>query len=230
MGGKMQAFKIEDIIYEDKDIMVCKKHAGVAVQSARSSQLDMESAIRNYLSQNDDKRGIPYIGIIQRLDQPVEGVILFAKNPKAASELNRQIQQKQMEKIYMAVVKASVKQQAGTMEDFLLKDGRSNTSKVVTKEAKGSKKAILSYKVWATKGEKVLLGINLLTGRHHQIRVQLANAGMPIMGDRKYNPEDKETKQLALCAHSLEFSHPKTGKKMKFEVLPENELYVEAFS
>ena len=222
---RMQAFNIEDIIHEDEDIIVCRKHAGMAVQSARSSQLDMESALRNYLSQKSGEKAMPYIGIIQRLDQPVEGVIIFAKNVLAARDLSRQIQQNQIEKIYTVMVKGIIEQREGVLKDFLLKDGRSNTSSVVSKATKGCKEAILSYKAQEIKGQNTILKINLQTGRHHQIRVQLANAKMPIMGDRKYNPEDKETSQLALCASLIKFRHPKTGKEKKFEILPENPVF-----
>ena len=223
----MPSFNIEDILYEDEDIIVCRKRAGIAVQSARSSQLDMESALRNYLSKGDVQKAIPYIGIIQRLDQPVEGVIVFAKNPMAAKVLNQQMQQNQIEKIYMAVVKGPIAKNEGKLEDFLLKDGRTNTSKVVTKGTKGSKQAILFYDVLESKEDKHILKINLQTGRHHQIRVQLANAGMPIVGDRKYNPEDTSAKQLALCAHTIKFKHPRTRKEMTFEIKPQNEEFLE---
>lgn len=224
----MQPFNTEDILHEDDDIIVCHKHAGMAVQSARSSQIDMESALRNYLSQKSRPEEIPYVGIIQRLDQPVEGVIIFAKTPVAAKELNRQMQENEIEKIYMAVVKAPVENKEGKLENYLLKDGRTNTSKVVDKGVRGCKKAILSYKVWGAKADMCVLGIKLQTGRHHQIRVQLANVGMPIIGDKKYNPVEDGIEQLALCAHILKFKHPTTGKEMTFEVLPENEIYASA--
>jgi len=221
----MSLFRIEDIIYEDEDIIVAKKHAKMAVQSAKSSQLDMESAIRNYISSQSAKSEMPYVGIIQRLDQPVEGVIVFAKNPGAAKALNYQMQQNQIEKRYLVATEGQLKDSEGKLEDFLLRDGRTNTSKVVNKGTNGSKQAILFYKVRQTKDNRHILEVRLQTGRHHQIRVQLANAKMPIIGDKKYNPEDKSSEQLALCAYSLKFRHPSSNQEMKFEVVPENTVY-----
>ena len=223
----MQVFTLKDILYEDDDIIVCHKHAGMAVQSARSSQVDMESSLRNYLSQKNDGEKIPYIGIMGRLDQPVEGVIIFAKNPETTKNLNHQMQQNKLEKYYLARVADQenklIEGQRGELVNFLLKEGRTNTSKVVREGTKASKRAALAYKVIVAGDNEGLLKIQLKTGRHHQIRVQLAHAGMPISGDRKYNPVADGTKQLALCAYLLKFKHPRSGEEMIFEIKSVNE-------
>lgn len=199
------------ILYEDTHVLVCKKEAGVAVQTARMSQMDMESALKNYLAVKNSGK-VPYLAVIHRLDQPVRGVLVFAKTPAAAKELNKQVTEHTIGKYYLAEVDGTIPAEEGTLEDYLLKDGRTNTSRVVTKETAGAKRAVLHYK----RRDADTIEIELVTGRHHQIRVQCANAGMPLKGDGKYNPEAKRGDHLGLCAYHLIFKHPKTGEKMEF--------------
>lgn len=223
---------IEDmILFEDNDILVCHKAAGVAVQNARIGALDMESALKNYLALKDPGK-MPYLGIVHRLDQPVEGVLVFAKNKKAAAGLTKQITSGSVVKEYLAVTDRMPEQQSGRLEDFLKKDGKGNTSSVVTDKTAGAKKAILDYEVLTEltdertpAGKRVLVKIHLGTGRHHQIRVQMAHAGMPILGDRKYNTTDKSGLPLGLCSCHLVFRHPTNGKKMEFRVTPKGESF-----
>ena len=199
------------ILYEDQHIIVCKKEAGVEVQTARMSQMDMESALKNYLAVKDSGK-MPYLAVIHRLDQPVRGVLVFAKTPFAAKELNKQVTNHSIGKYYLAEVEGTIPAEQGTLEDYLLKDGKTNTSRVVTEKTPGAKKAALHYK----KRDEHTIEIELVTGRHHQIRVQCAHAGMPLKGDGKYNPAANRADQLGLCAYHLVFKHPKTGKKMEF--------------
>ena len=201
----------EWILYEDQHIIVCRKESGVAVQTARMSQMDMESALKNYLAVKDSGK-MPYLAIIHRLDQPVRGVLVFAKTPFAAKELSRQVTQHSVGKYYLAEVEGKIPEEAGTLENYLIKDGKTNTSKVVKENVPGAKKATLHYK----KKDEHTIEIELVTGRHHQIRVQCAYAGMPLKGDTKYNPDAKRTDELGLCAYHLIFKHPKTGKTMEF--------------
>lgn len=164
--------------------------------------------------------------MIHRLDQPVEGVVVFGKTPAAAKALSAQMAQGLMGKIYMAVTFGKPQTAEGTLEDCLKKDGRTNTSSVVPKGTRDGKNAKLHYRLLqsaadeSTGREKYLLRIQLETGRHHQIRVQMAHAGMGLIGDRKYNGEECVNQPLGLCSCSLEFVHPKTKKKMKFETTP----------
>lgn len=217
------------IIYEDKDVLVCYKPAGIAVQSANIAQQDMVSELKNYLSTQDDKN--PYIGVVHRLDQPVSGVLVFAKNQPAAASLSAQVQDGRAGKIYRSLVFGAFDEvsKEGVLEDILLKDAKTNTSRVIkegSKEAKQGKKAKLSYKVLQTisVGEESYseVEIQLFTGRHHQIRVQFANAGHPILGDTKYgSPVSAEFsarvgKGLKLCAYRLSFIHPGTKKEVEF--------------
>ncbi|MDD3339948.1 MAG: RluA family pseudouridine synthase [Lachnospiraceae bacterium] len=211
---------IEDyILYEDKEIIGCQKPAGMAVQTARMGQMDMESALKNYLAQRTGDGRAPYLGIIHRLDQPVAGVLVFAKTPQAAKELSRQITDHTMEKYYHAVICGHAPQKEGTLVDYLLKDGRTNTSKVVPKGTKGAKEAVLHYRVCEERDAqgREILEIHLITGRHHQIRVQLSHAGIPLVGDYKYNPvqtAEGPRESMGLEAFRLEFTHPKTKKRI----------------
>ena len=225
------------ILYEDKDILVCHKPAGIAVQNSRVGSMDMESLLKNYLAQKKPGK-MPYLGIIHRLDQPVEGVLVFALNPKAAADLNRQMTEGKIKKIYLAVTEGKVAVKKATLTDWLKKDSRTNSSSVVAEGTVGAKKAILSYEVLETGksqeengiqgcGERNLIRICLDTGRHHQIRVQMAHAGMPLVGDRKYNPDQGSQDTLALCSAKLGFQHPVTKKQLEFQVLPAGSAFRE---
>ena len=225
----------EWILYEDEDIIVCRKAAGIATQTARIGQADMVSEVINYLARKTQNTS-PYAGIVHRLDQPVEGILVFARNKQSAAVLSRQIAKNQMEKYYYAVVCGHQFDRSGTLTDYLLKDGRTNTSRIVPPEMKGAKKAFLEYSILAEKicsGNRIALAkIRLHTGRHHQIRVQMSNAGMSLLGDYKYAgqeavalSEQMHLKEIALCACSLSFCHPGTGKRMDFWIKPEGKSF-----
>lgn len=224
------------ILYEDKDILVCHKPAGIAVQNARVGSMDLESLLKNYLAQKDPGK-MPYLGVIHRLDQPVEGVLVFALNQRAAAELNRQMTSGQIKKVYLAVAERRPEKRAAKLEDWLKKENRTNRSAVVPAGTPGAKKAVLSYEVIDEQVSqtdpddvRTLLKIQLETGRHHQIRVQMANAKMPLAGDRKYNPtEESNATQdaLALCSAQLGLKHPVTKKYMQFQVVPSGERFRE---
>lgn len=210
---------IEDtILYEDKDLLVCHKPAGMPVQSRQVGSQDMEHALLGYLAR---KKEPLYLAVIHRLDQPVEGILVFAKNKKSAAGLNKQMQDGKMDKYYLAVTSKIPEKKSGRLEDWMIKDAKKNTSRIAKESEAGKKKAVLEYQVLKEKDEMALVEIHLFTGRHHQIRVQTANAGFPLYGDTKYNPEfvgTKEWVQIALCAYKLNFAHPITKKQMKFEL------------
>ena len=211
------------VLFEDESLIVCYKPAGVSTQTNKLGEQDMVSMLKNYL-----KGG--YVAVIHRLDQPVEGLLVFAKTQSAARELNRTLQGAGFGKYYKAVLWGIPKESQGILEDYLVKDGRTNSSRIGKKEEKDAKKAILSYEVLATgadDGKDIsLVRVKLDTGRHHQIRVQMANMGCPIWGDSKYNTaqiQDRRWRQIALCAYQLEFVHPMTKEKMSFQIEPEGE-------
>lgn len=207
-----------NILYEDDTILVCLKEAGIATQTKQIGRKDMESMLRTYRMQKGEPS---YIGVVHRLDQPVTGVMVFAKTKEAAANLSRQIATKSADKFYYAVTDGLPAQKKGTLEDYLLRDGRMNTSKVVLAKTEGAKRAELSYEVIAQNDKNAILRIKLHTGRHHQIRVQLANAGCPLVGDRKYNFKENmkpSGQQLSLCSYKIAFKHPKTGRNVSYEM------------
>lgn len=207
------------ILYEDKDLFVICKPAGLAVQSARASVPDLMSMLGNACRQRGEER--PYLGLVNRLDQPVEGIVLIGKNPKAAADLSRQVQDHvHMEKWYQALVCGKPLQKEGTLVDYLLKDAKNNCSRVVAKEVPGAKRSELCYEVMEEWEDRALLKIRLLTGRHHQIRVQLSHAGLSIAGDGKYGVREAGEHRLCLCACKITFVHPRTKKPMSFAITP----------
>lgn len=218
----------ESILYEDKEILVCRKQAGMPVQAAGIGTMDMESALKNYLAQKMPGK-VPYLGVVHRLDQPVEGILVFAKTPGAAGSLSKQMMAGGAGKYYLAVVEGKPGNTEGTITDYLKKNGRANMSQAVPANTQGAKKAILHYQVLDQKEingkTRSLLKIKLETGRHHQIRVQLSHAGFPLLGDRKYNPSGTKGTSLGLCSCSLELKHPKTGKIMKFDTEPQGTAF-----
>ncbi len=220
--------KQPEIIYEDEAIIVCRKEAGVAVQTARAGQADMVSLLKNYRAKKKEEA---YFGLIHRLDQPVEGVLVFAKTQGAAGNLSKQIMAGGAGKYYLAVTEGVPGKQEGIFIDYLKKNGKANMSQAVPENTPGAKKAILHYRVLDQKEmngkSRALLKIKLETGRHHQIRVQLSHAGIPLLGDRKYNPSGEKGTSLGLCSCGLEFKHPKTGKIMKFETEPQGTAFLD---
>lgn len=210
-----------EIIFEDNDILVCRKPAGIATQTKRLGKQDMESLLKNYRAKKGET---PYIGIVHRLDQPVEGVMVFAKNQKAAANLSKQVQNRVIGKYYYAISSNAPKKSEGVLEDYLLTDKKANITNVVDKDTQGSKKAKLEYRVVESKEDKTLFDIKLHTGRQHQIRVQMSHMGCSLIGDGKYG-SGQERLGLALCSYKLEFEHPIMHKAMKFEVQPVGKIY-----
>ncbi len=227
------------IIFEDKELVVCHKMPGIPVQTAKAGQKDMVSMLRNYFAEKNEEADA---FVIRRLDQPVEGIMVFAKNQQAAAALSRQVQEKTVEKEYLALAEGRFSEYSGVLEDYLLRDGRSNTSQVVPKGTKGAKSAKLCYKVKKEISESEasgtilgtacpdkivsLVSIRLDTGRHHQIRVQMAHAGHPLIGDKKYNKNcSPGYLPIGLCSVRTSFTHPATGERMEFSVQPKGELF-----
>ena len=231
-----------EIIYEDNDIILCHKPAGVATQTKRLGQQDMESLLKNYRAKKGEP---PYIGIVHRLDQPVEGIMVFAKNQKAAASLSKQIQQKIIGKYYYAVSACKPQKESGVLEHYLITDKKTNFTQVVEANSeKDTKFAKLEYRVVQTTEEKTLFDIKLHTGRQHQIRVQMAYMGCPLIGDEKYGVnlqilENESTDEgmllnrnnlhrknnLALCSYCLQFQHPTTKKMMDFSISPKGKVF-----
>ena len=220
------------VLYEDDEIIVVVKPAGVESQAAKRFAPDMVSEVKKHLVINKSctPGKEPYVGVIHRLDRPVSGIMVYARNQKAAASLSSLMQQGKMEKWYKAVVCGKPVDNHGVYVDYLRQNQGENRSEIVDKSAAGSKRAELSYTAEAStercdageSREYSLVRIRLLTGRHHQIRVQFSGHGTPLYGDDKYGEKTApgQPDLLALCAFRLSFPHPVTGKRMEFEMEP----------
>ena len=211
------------ILYEDDHIIVVEKKPNIPSQADKTEDIDMLTIVKDYIKEKYNKPGNVYLGLVHRLDRPVGGVMVFAKTSKAAGRLSEQVREKIFKKKYLAVIDGKFDKRSGTLEDYLYKDERNNISKVVNKEKKNAKFAKLDYEVITYNEQKdlSLVKINLHTGRHHQIRVQLANAGHSIFGDQKYGKRGKG-KQIALWAYELTINHPITKEETTFTDFPES--------
>jgi len=176
------------ILYEDNHIIVVEKMPNIPSQGDKTGDIDMLTLIKEYIKQKYDKPGNVYLGLIHRLDRPVGGAMVFAKTSKAAARLSEQVRNKEIKKKYLVIVDGKLENKKDILEDYLLKNEKNNLSKVVPEGTKNSKFASLDYEVIKYNEETNLsvLKINLHTGRHHQIRVQLSSRGHSIYGDQKY--------------------------------------------
>ena len=210
------------ILFEDNHIIVVEKTPNIPSQSDKTGDIDILTLVKQYIKEKYNKPGNVYLGLVHRLDRPVGGIMIFAKTSKAASRLSDEVREKVFKKKYLAVVDGKIEKTKGSLENYLYKDERNNMSKVVNKDKKNAKLAKLDYEVLFYDEVKnlSLLKINLHTGRHHQIRVQLSNFGHSIFGDQKYGTRGTG-KQIALWAYELTIMHPITKEEMTFIDLPE---------
>ena len=210
------------VLYEDNHIIVVEKPVNIPSQADKTGDIDMLTIIKAYLKEKYNKPGEVYLGLVHRLDRPTGGVMVFAKTSKAASRLSEQVRNKEFEKKYLCIVDGKLEEKSGTFRDCLLKNERTNTSKVVDAKTKNAKEAILDYEVLKYNEEINLsvIKVYLHTGRHHQIRVQFAHRNHSLYGDQKYGTRGRG-KQLALWAFSLSFKHPTTKELLNFEDYPE---------
>lgn len=240
-----------EIIYEDRDLLVIRKPAGLATQTARVGQADAVSELKNHIAASGGPKP-PYLGIIHRLDQPVEGLLVFAKNRRTAAALTAQLQEQgengALHKQYYAVLCGKPFREEGELVDYMYRDRQSGKAVIVEKPTEEAlkeitpkeaapKKAVLRYKLLQTvrtaSGEELsLVDIQIKTGRFHQIRAQMAHAGMALLGDEKYADEAVRdcarrlrVHTAALCAGSLSFVHPATGEQLCFEIKPESKAF-----
>lgn len=202
-----------NIIYEDNHLLVVEKPINIPVQEDSSKDKDLLTILKEYIKNKYNKPGNVYLGLVHRLDRPVGGIMVFAKTSKAASRLSEQIRVKSFKKIYNAVVIGNICD-SGTLVDKLLKD----TKKNIVKVDPNGKESILKYKLLKYKNGLSLVEIELLTGRSHQIRVQMSNFGHPLVGDHKYNKNAVIGHQIALFAKQIEFIHPTTKKLLTFSI------------
>ena len=212
------------VIYEDNHIIVVEKPVNIPSQGDKTGDVDMLTIIKEYLKEKYNKPGNVYLGLIHRLDRPVGGVMVFAKTSKSAARLSEQVRDKVFKKKYLVIANGKFDKETGVLSDYLLKNERKNMSRVVPEGTKNSKYAELDYEILKYDAELNLsvLKINLHTGRHHQIRVQLSSRNHSIYGDQKYGGRG-HGKQICLWAYELTINHPITKEEMTFKSIPNME-------
>jgi 23S rRNA pseudouridine1911/1915/1917 synthase len=197
------------VLFEDNHIIIVNKRAGDITQGDKTGDAPLSDVVKEYLKDKYHKEGNVFLGVVHRLDRPTSGVIIFAKTSKSLERLNKLLRDKKIQKTYWAVVKNHPEKEKDTLINFLKKNSTNNKSAVYPQEIKGSKEAILHYEVKKKLDNYTLLEINLETGRHHQIRSQLAAIGFPIKGDLKYGfPRSNKDESIHLHARKIEFIHP----------------------
>lgn len=197
------------ILYEDNHFIIVNKWPSEIIQEDKTGDMPLNESVKQYIKKKYNKPGDVFLGIVHRIDRPVSGVVIFARTTKAVSRINEMVKSRQIKKNYWAVVKEEPSEIEATLKNHLLKNERKNKSFVYSKPIEKSKEAILSYKLIAKSKDYNLLEVDLQTGRHHQIRAQLANIGCHIKGDIKYgSARTNEDASIHLHARSIEFIHP----------------------
>jgi 23S rRNA pseudouridine1911/1915/1917 synthase len=204
----------EHILFEDKDILVVDKPAGLQVERDRFGHPSLEEEVQNYLEKYHRNH---YLGIVHRIDRPVNGVIILAKTLSILKKLQIQMQEDDWEKMYRGVVVGSMPSEMGKLEHYLVKDPKQKKALIFDELVPDSKKSTLRYAVMDVKDGKSLLEIQLITGRYHQIRAQLGHIGNPIVGDKLYGSSIELENKILLQSYSLSFNHPRTGDPMLLE-------------
>lgn len=213
------------VVYEDNHIIVVNKEAGEIVQGDKTGDTPLSEILRTYLKEKYNKPGNVFCGVVHRIDRPVSGLVIFAKTSKALERLNKMLREGEIHKTYWALVEGKPAIDEDTLENYLVSDGRINKTFISNKNNPDAKKSILKYKTIANGDRYTLLEINLMTGRKHQIRAQLAAIGNPIKGDLKYgarrsNPDGG----ISLQAHSLHFIHPVSKLPISIEIDPLSDM------
>lgn len=210
------AFAADRILYEDNHLLVVNKQAGELVQPDPSGSEALEDTIKAFLAKRDGKTGNVFLGVVHRIDRPVSGAVLFAKTSKALVRLNEMVKNREIQKIYWAVTENRPAAEEGTLVHHLVRDGKTNKSKAHDKPVAGSKEARLNYRLKDSSDNYHLLEIELITGRHHQIRAQLAKIQCHIRGDLKYGARRSNPGgSISLHSRSLEFLHPVKKEPLK---------------
>ncbi len=213
-----------DILFEDNHIIAVNKKPSQLVQGDKTNDEPLSELVKKYIKSKYNKPGEVFIGVVHRIDRPVSGIVLFAKTSKALSRLNELFRTKNIQKTYWAVVKNQPKNQEGTLINYLIKNEKSNKSFAYNEERKGALRSELNYKVIGKTDNYFLVEVLPLTGRHHQIRVQLSHMGCPIKGDLKYGFErSNKDASIHLHARKIEFIHPVKNEQITIEAMPPND-------
>lgn len=215
------------VVYEDNHIIIVNKQSGEIVQGDKTGDRPLSDIVKEYLKEKYHKPGNVFLGVVHRLDRPVAGLVMFAKTSKALPRLNNMFRDGEVHKTYWAIVKNAPKSEEGMLENWLVRNEKQNKSYAYDHEVPNSKKALLKYREISHTDNYHLLEIQLMTGRHHQIRCQLAAMGCAIKGDLKYgasrsNPDGS----ISLLAHKIEFVHPVSKEEISVEApVPDDNLW-----
>lgn len=216
-----------EIVYEDNHLIIVYKHSGEIVQGDKTGDVPLSEDVKCYLKEKYQKPGNVFLGVVHRLDRPVAGLVVFAKTSKALTRLNKMFRDGEVHKTYWAITKNLPPQPEGTLTHWLVRNEKQNKSYAYDHEVPHSKKAILKYRLIGQSDHYCLLEVNLMTGRHHQIRCQLAHMGCPIKGDLKYGAQRSNPDgSICLLAHHVEFVHPVSKQLISLDSpLPEDKLW-----
>ena len=217
------------ILYEDNHLVIVNKQAGEIVQGDKTGDTPLSDIVKDWLKEKYNKPGNVYLGVVHRLDRPVSGVVLFAKTSKALPRLNKMFaEHNKVNKTYWAIVQNRPQEPQGTLTHWLTRQEKNNTARAYDREVPGSKKAVLDYELIASGDRYHLLEIHLHTGRHHQIRCQLAKIGCPIKGDLKYGaPRSNPDGSISLHARTLTLEHPVNHESISVTApVPDDKLWL----
>lgn len=216
-----------NVVYEDNHIIIVNKQSGEIVQGDKTGDTPLSDIVKQYIKEKYNKPGNVFLGVVHRLDRPVSGLVVFAKTSKALSRLNEMFRTGDVHKTYWAIVKKNDIAPEATLTDWLTRNERQNKSYAHNREVPGAKNAVLSYKVRSMSDNYILLEVRLMTGRHHQIRCQLAHMGCPIKGDLKYgSPRSNPDGSISLMSRRVEFVHPVSKETIAVEApVPDDRLW-----
>ena len=216
-----------NVVYEDNHIIIVNKQSGEIVQGDKTGDTPLSDIVKQYIKEKYNKPGNVFLGVVHRLGRPVSGLVVFAKTSKALSRLNEMFRTGDVHKTYWAIVKKNDIAPEATLTDWLTRNERQNKSYAHNREVPGAKKAVLSYKVRSMSDNYMLLEVRLMTGRHHQIRCQLAHMGCPIKGDLKYgSPRSNPDGSISLMSRRVEFVHPVSKETIAVEApVPNDRLW-----
>lgn len=218
-------FDQSQIIFEDNHLLVINKKAGQLVQGDKTGDEPLLESIKNYIKIRDAKPGNVFLGLVHRIDRPTSGLVIYAKTSKALSRLTQMVKNREIKKMYWAIVAKEMIPQSQRLIHYLMKNEKNNKAIVFPKATEGAKEAVMTYNIIKGLDNYLLLEIDLETGRHHQIRAQLSKIGVPIKGDLKYgSPRSNPDGGISLHARKLEFIHPVTKEKIEITApVPQND-------
>lgn len=216
-----------EVLYEDNHVIVVNKKSGEIVQGDKTGDVPLSDIVKAWIKEKYQKPGNVFLGVVHRLDRPVQGVVVFAKTSKALSRLNDMFRTSDVHKTYWALTKNCPRQMEGTLEHWLVRNEKQNKSYAYDRERPNAKKALLHYKVIGRSDRYTLIEVQLMTGRHHQIRCQLASMGCPIKGDLKYGADRSNPDgSISLLARKVEFVHPVSKEQISVVApLPDDNLW-----